>query len=141
PSRCLRDYRRSDRIYSRFREPAVGLEFYLESQTGAGEQHVDGIDPEPHPLFWNRAGCRVPFAGWQIPPGRSAVVEVYPSLWRRSFAREDRTGDQQGAYAAAAWLRKADLDGSLAGFLNPFLTPAERTVAQVEHWLHKQRML
>jgi hypothetical protein len=29
-----------------------------------------------------------PFDGWEIPPERSALVEVYPSLWNRSFPRE-----------------------------------------------------
>jgi hypothetical protein len=49
------------------------------------------------------------------------VVEVYPSLWSRNFAREGRNGDQHDAYSAAAWMRRADLDGSLAAFLNPSL--------------------
>ncbi len=37
-----------------------------------------------------RLGERVhfwPFDGWDIPAGRSAVAEVYPALWSRSFAR------------------------------------------------------
>ena len=37
-----------------------------------------------------RLGDRVhfwPFDGWDIPGGRSAVVEVYPALWSRGFAR------------------------------------------------------
>jgi hypothetical protein len=76
-----------------------------------------------------------PFEGWEIPPGRSAVVEVYPALWRRSVSREGRTPDQQDAYVAAAWLQQADLNGTLAGFLNPPLSPAERAVAEVEGWI------
>jgi hypothetical protein len=32
-----------------------------------------------------------PFEGWDIPEGRSAIAEVYPSLWRRSFANEGRS--------------------------------------------------
>src|SRR5262249_49839483 len=31
-----------------------------------------------------------PFDGWDVPLGRSAVVEVYPALWSRSFERESR---------------------------------------------------
>jgi hypothetical protein len=76
-----------------------------------------------------------PFEGWAIPADRSAVVEVYPSLWSRSFAREDRTPDQHDAYSVAEWLQRADHDGSLAGFLNPSLTPHERAAAQVEGWI------
>jgi hypothetical protein len=85
-----------------------------------------------------RLGGRVhfwPFDGWDIPARRSAVAEVYPSLWSRSFAREGRTGDQYDAYSAAAWMRRAALDGSLAAFLNPSLATPERAVAQVEGWI------
>jgi hypothetical protein len=82
----------------------------------------------PRVYFW-------PFDGWTIPPGRSAVVEVYPSLWSRGYPREGRTGDQQDAYAAARWLRAADTDGGLAAFLAPTLDPAERAVADIEGWI------
>ena len=85
-----------------------------------------------------RLGERVhfwPFDGWDIPAGLSVIAEVYPALWSRSFAREDRTGDQHDAYTIAAWLVRADRDGSLAAFLKPDLTPPERTVAQVEGWI------
>jgi hypothetical protein len=76
-----------------------------------------------------------PFDGWDIPRGKSAIAEVYPTLWSRSFAREDRTGDQHDAYSIAAWLSRADRDGTLAAFLKPDLTPPERAVAQVEGWI------
>ena len=89
---------------------------YLRQQVG------DGVH------FW-------PFDGWAIPAGRSAVVEVYPALWSRSFAREDRTADQHDAYTVAAWMRQADLGGTLAGFLDPSLAPPERKVAEVEGWI------
>jgi hypothetical protein len=86
----------------------------------------------------HQTGDRVhfwPFDGWEIPSGRSAIVEVYPSLWSRGFAREDRTADQHDAYSVAAWMRLADLDGSLVSFFDPHLSPAERTVAQIEGWI------
>jgi hypothetical protein len=76
-----------------------------------------------------------PFDGWDIPAGRSAVAEVYPALWNRGFAREDRAGDQHDAYSIATWLSRADQDGSLAAFLKPDLTLPERAVAQVEGWI------
>ena len=82
-----------------------------------------------------RVGARVhfwPFDGWDIPAARSAIAEVYPALWSRNFHNEGRTGDQHDAYSAAAWMRRADLDGSLAAFLNPSLATPERAVAQVE---------
>jgi hypothetical protein len=67
--------------------------------------------------------------------GRSAVAEVYPALWNRSFPRGNRTNNQHDAFSVAAWLSRADRDGSLAVLFNPALTPAERTVAQVEGWI------
>jgi len=85
-----------------------------------------------------RLGGRVhfwPFDGWDIPADRSGIAEVYPALWSRGFAREDRTGDQHDAFSIAAWLSIADRDGRLAAVLNPGLTAAERSVAQVEGWI------
>jgi hypothetical protein len=85
-----------------------------------------------------RLGSRIrfwPFDGWDIPARRSAIVEVYPTLWNRGYAQGDRTGDQHDAYSIAAWLARADRDGTLATFLNPDLSPPERTVAQVEGWI------
>ena len=49
-------------------------------------------------------------------------------------SREERNGDRHDAYSAAAWMRRADLDGSLAAFLNPSLATPERAVA-VEGWI------
>ena len=51
------------------------------------------------------------------------------------LAREGRTPDQQDAYAAAEWMRLADCDGSIVGFLNPSLEPDERAAAQIEGWI------
>ena len=76
-----------------------------------------------------------PFDGWDIPDGRSAVAEVYPSLWSGSFTRNGRTADQHDAYSGAEWLRRADRGGTLEEFLQPSLKPAERTVAEVEGWI------
>jgi hypothetical protein len=56
-------------------------------------------------------------------------------LWSRSFANEGRSRDQHDAFSIAAWLSCADRDGSLAAFLNPDLSPPERTLAQVEGWI------
>ena len=76
-----------------------------------------------------------PFDGWDVPSGRSAIAEVYPALWSRGFPQEDRGADQHDAYSVAAWLPRADHDGSLAAFLKPDLTGSERTVAEVEGWI------
>ena len=76
-----------------------------------------------------------PFDGWEIPPGKSAIAEVYPALWSHAYPRADRTGDQHDAFSIAAWLSQANRDGSLAGFLQPDLAPQEKVIAQVEGWI------
>jgi len=76
-----------------------------------------------------------PFDGWEIPEGKSVIAEVYPALWMRRFPRNGRDPDEQAAYAAAAWLQRADLNGSLESYFNPPLTPDEREVAKIEGWI------
>lgn len=86
----------------------------------------------------NRVGDRThfwPFDGWMVPPGKSAVVEVYPALWSHSFPRDGRDSHQQDAYAAAEWLRRSDQDGSLERFFSPSLTEHERKAAGIEGWI------
>lgn len=91
-------------------------------------------------LLYLRKNCKRqihfwPFDGWEIPEGKSVVVEVYPSLWTRRFPRDDRDGDEQAAYAAAAWLQRSDRSGTLNLFLNPGLTDEERSIAKIEGWI------
>ena len=81
-----------------------------------------------HVHFW-------PFDGWDIPAERSVIAEVYPALWSRGFVNQGVTGDQHDAFSIAAWLSRADRDGSLAAFLNPDLSPPERALVQVEGWI------
>ena len=86
----------------------------------------------------NQLGKRVhfwPFDGWDVPAGHSAIAEVYPALWSRNFALEDRTPDQHDAFSIAAWLSRADRNDRLAPCLNPDLKPPERAVAKVEGWI------
>lgn len=86
----------------------------------------------------NQLGDRLhfwPFDGWDIPPDRSVIAEVYPALWSKKFAYEDRSADQHDAYSAAEWMRRADLDDTLKDFFSPFLSQPDRMVAQVEGWI------
>jgi hypothetical protein len=76
-----------------------------------------------------------PFDGWQIPAGRSAVAEVYPALWSRTFPQQDRDGHQHDAYSIATWMRRADMNGSLTFFLNVELEDGDRKVAEIEGWI------
>lgn len=76
-----------------------------------------------------------PFDGWQIPEGTSAIVEVYPALWSKSFHPEDRDTHQHDAYSITAWLRRADVEGTLGRFLSPCLNDDERSIAEFEGWI------
>ncbi|MBC8745341.1 MULTISPECIES: hypothetical protein [Paraburkholderia] len=77
-----------------------------------------------------------PFDGWEIPLGRSAIVEAYPSMWRRGHViPENMTADQYDAYTIANWLQLADSGESLRPALRPPLTDSERAVALVEGWI------
>ena len=49
--------------------------------------------------------------------------------------RNGRNGDEQAAYAVAAWLQRADLTGSLGSYFKPPLMPEGREVAAVEGWI------
>jgi hypothetical protein len=76
-----------------------------------------------------------PFDGWDIPAERSAIAEIYPALFNRTFACATRNPHQHDAWCIAAWLAQADRDGRLAAYLTPELIPAERKVAAVEGWI------
>lgn len=83
-------------------------------------------------------GSRVhfwPFDGWEPPPGRSVIAEVYPALWTRSFPNKDRNAHQHDAYTVARWMQQCDASGTLSDHFQPSLRPAERIVAQVEGWI------
>lgn len=77
-----------------------------------------------------------PFDGWSIPVGRHVVVEVYPALWKHSFAPADRTTDQHDAYTVATWLREADQSGRvLSNAFSPALTASEQAIGTAEGWI------
>ena len=77
-----------------------------------------------------------PFDGWDVPNRRSAIAEVYPSLWRRDFERAAGLSDDQfDAFCIAAWLAQTDRAGRLSAFLSPRLTPQEHSAARVEGWI------
>lgn len=85
-----------------------------------------------------RLGARVhfwPFDGWEIPRGKSVLTEVYPALWNKAFAREDRNPHQQDAYSIAAWMLQTDRSGSLPRFFESHLDDREKRIAQIEGWI------
>jgi hypothetical protein len=109
---------------------AFGVQGEVATSTHAGLPWLLHIRKQckRQPHFW-------PFDGWEIPESNSVVAEVYPSLWMRRFPRGARDGDEQAAYAAAAWFQRTDQSGHLASYFNPPLTPDEREVARIEGWI------
>lgn len=91
-------------------------------------------------LKWLRdeAGGRIhfwPFDGWQPEVGKAVLAEVYPSLFRRRYPRDDRNADEQDAYATARWLADMDVREALEGYFAPPLTGVERASAALEGWI------
>lgn len=76
-----------------------------------------------------------PFDGWSPAPGKFVIAEVYPSLWSRNFASENRIPDQHDAYTIARWLRETDAEGSFHNYLSPTLTSEEKLLADIEGWI------
>lgn len=76
-----------------------------------------------------------PFDGWQVPSRKHVLAEVYPSIFRNRYPREERTVDQQDACAIARWLTDMDARGFLQRYFDPPLTDEERKAADLEGWI------
>ena len=76
-----------------------------------------------------------PFDGWDIPNGCSAIVEVYPALYKEFAPKNLDNNHQRDAYSVAAWMSESDRNGKLAKFLKPNLETHERKQAQIEGWI------
>ncbi|KAF0280482.1 hypothetical protein FPL11_09675 [Spiribacter aquaticus] len=86
----------------------------------------------------HRLGPRLhawPFDGWSIPADRSAIAEIYPSLWAADYPRDGRTADQQDAYSVARALQAADQNHQLDACLEPTLDATTAAAAAYEGWI------
>ncbi len=81
-----------------------------------------------HVHFW-------PFDGWNPPERKSVVAEVFPSIFRNRYPRQDRSCDQQDAYSVARWLGETSQSGFLKRYFAPPLTADERKIAKLEGWI------
>jgi hypothetical protein len=63
------------------------------------------------------------------------IVEIYPSLVRHRYPKDDRTKDEQDAYAITRWLTEMDRNGFLLRYFEPPLTDEQRRVADLEGWI------
>ncbi len=85
-------------------------------------------DERGRPHFW-------PFDGFDVPPNRSVVAEVFPSIFRRRYPRRYRTADEHDAMCVAWWLQEMDTRGQLKTYFKPPLTAEERGIARLEGWI------
>lgn len=86
----------------------------------------------------NEAGDLIhfwPFDGWQPAPGKAVIAEVYPSIFRHRFLRQERTADEQDAYVVARWMAEMDARGVLPRYFEPPLTANETAIAANEGWI------
>ena len=76
-----------------------------------------------------------PFDGFNLPPEKSVVAEVYPSIFRNRYLRHGRNRDEHDAYSIAMWLKQMDGRGDLERYFTPPLSPGERKKAELEGWI------
>ena len=76
-----------------------------------------------------------PIDCWDVPAGKSALVEVRPAMWRHLVPRAVLNAGQKYAFVTAEWLKRADDSGELGGLLQPALSPPERLGCGVEGWI------
>ena len=76
-----------------------------------------------------------PFDGFDVPEGKSVIAEVYPSLFRRRYVKEDRTADEHDAFSVSAWLNEMDRRDTLDYHFKPPLSLPESRKARIEGWI------
>ncbi|MEW9671967.1 hypothetical protein [Ammoniphilus sp. 3BR4] len=84
-----------------------------------------------------------PYDGWQPPPEKSVLAEVYPAILFQRFKRfdpgfpHDWPRDAQDAFVIAAWLRERDQNGTLVRYFQAdTLTEQEKqTASEREGWI------
>lgn len=76
-----------------------------------------------------------PFDGFAVPPGKSVIVEVYPSILRRRYPRGQNTEHEHDAYCVARWFQETDATGVLGRYFDPPLTEEQRRTVLKEGWI------
>jgi hypothetical protein len=76
-----------------------------------------------------------PFDGWEPPPNRSVIAEIYPALWNRTFPTEGRNAHQHDAYSVARWMQESDAANHLPNHFSPNLNESIRSLALTEGWI------
>lgn len=115
--------------------PAARGVFRFEMRGGAAKAAHAGI---PWLDYLRQASAQVhfwPFDGFEVPAGKSVVVEVYPDLFCNRFLREGRSAEEHAAYSTCAWLQERDQLELLESYFKPPLSPREQERARLEGWI------
>jgi len=75
-----------------------------------------------------------PFDGFDPPPEKSVIAEVYPAIFKKRFL-SGYEKDEHDAYSIASWLQEMDSRGVLSQYFNPPLTKNEMNKAKLEGWI------
>lgn len=76
-----------------------------------------------------------PFDGWEVRPGKSVIVEVYPAIFKKRYAQEARTEHEHDAYAVARWMSEMEQGSVLDRYFDPPLNDNEQAMADLEGWI------
>ena len=76
-----------------------------------------------------------PFDGWTPALSKSLIGEVFPSLFRKRYPRQNRTVDQQDAFSVCSWFRDMQKMNRLSFYFDPAITDAQRRTARREGWI------
>jgi hypothetical protein len=86
-------------------------------------------DPDHRPHFW-------PFDGFEVPPNKSVIVEIFPSIFRKRYPKLiNHSVDDHDAMCVAKWLKAMDGRGLLNTYFKPPLTDEEQAIARLEGWI------
>ena len=92
-------------------------------------QHIRESLPSLH--IW-------PFDGWEIPRGKSCLVEAYPAIYKEECdypKKNSHSPHDYDAYITALWLRNTDRNGRLQTALKPNLSQEVLSLAEYEGWI------
>jgi len=75
-----------------------------------------------------------PFDGFEIPPQKPVIAEMYPAIFKRRF-NSPYEKDEHDAFCIAKWLQTMDARGFLEQYFNPPLSVTEKRTAKLEGWI------
>jgi|TARA_B110000438_G_scaffold301256_1_gene355686 hypothetical protein len=112
--------------------------FQLDGQGTVGKSTHSGIPFLRSLRRNNRTKLHFwPFDGWQISPGSSVILEVYPRLFLENYKTDswDVTQDERDARVVTNFLSDSDRSGHLEGLLTPDLADVANNLAEIEGWI------